>query len=462
MMRVRDILDSTGAVLLRGDGERWVHGVSTDTRALRPHQLFVALSGPNFDGNLFAQQACQLGAGAILLKGDSSLALPALQGDVPLAVHAEPRRALADLASWHRSQLSIPVLGITGSCGKTTTKNILGQLLATRLRTVASPNSFNNDVGVPHTLLLADKTTQALVLEIGTNAPGEIAALSRIAQPTGAIITMIGASHLEGLGSIEGVAREKSALFASLPSDGFAVMNTDCRHADLLRASTRARVITVSIDGAGEFNATHALFHSGGTTFRLRGREISSPLLGLHNISNLLCALAACHGMGIEIEELLPAISELKGGSRRMERHEIEGLVVFDDTYNANPESAGAAVRFLSGLHGRGRRVMVLGDMLELGASSPELHHALGREIAGSAIDLLVLVGDQVKATAAGALEAGMPAKRVVYVPSAEQAASEIDGLLRQGDTVLLKASRRIGLDRVVDHLRNRQGTGVS
>jgi UDP-N-acetylmuramoyl-tripeptide--D-alanyl-D-alanine ligase len=460
-MRVRDILDSTGAVLLRGDGERWVHGVSTDTRALRPHQLFVALSGPNFDGNLFAQQACQLGAGAILLKGDSSLALPALQGDVPLAVHAEPRRALADLASWHRSQLSIPVLGITGSCGKTTTKNILGQLLATRLRTVASPNSFNNDVGVPHTLLLADKTTQALVLEIGTNAPGEIAALARIAKPTGAIITMIGASHLEGLGSIEGVAREKSALFASLPADGFAVMNTDCRHADLLRASTRARVITVSIDGAGEFNATHALFHSGGTTFRLRGREISSPLLGLHNISNLLCALAACHGMGIEIDELLPAISELKGGSRRMERHEIEGLVVFDDTYNANPESAGAAVRFLSGLHGRGRRVMVLGDMLELGASSPELHHAVGREIAGSAIDLLVLVGEQVKATAAGALEAGMPSKRVVHVPSAEQAASEIDELLRQGDIVLLKASRRIGLDRVVDHLRNRQGTGV-
>jgi UDP-N-acetylmuramoyl-tripeptide--D-alanyl-D-alanine ligase len=461
MMRVRDILDSTGAVLLRGDGERWVHGVSTDTRALRPHQLFVALSGPNFDGNLFAQQACQLGAGAILLKGDSSLALPALQGDVPLAVHAEPRRALADLASWHRSQLSIPVLGITGSCGKTTTKNILGQLLATRLRTVASPNSFNNDVGVPHTLLLADKTTQALVLEIGTNAPGEIAALARIARPTGAIITMIGASHLEGLGSIEGVAREKSALFASLPADGFAVMNTDCRHADLLRASTRARILTVSIDGAGEFNATNALFHSGGTTFRLRGREISSPLLGLHNISNLLCALAACHGMGIEIDELLPAISELKGGSRRMERHEIEGLVVFDDTYNANPESAGAAVRFLSGLHGRGRRVMVLGDMLELGASSPELHHAVGREIAGSAIDLLVLVGEQVKATAAGVLEAGMPSKRVVHVPSAEQAASEIDELLRQGDIVLLKASRRIGLDRVVDHLRNRQGTGV-
>lgn len=461
MMRISDILHSTGAVLLRGDGARTVHGVSTDTRALRPHQLFLALSGPNFDGNLFAQAACQLGAGALLLRGDASLQLPDLQGDVPLVVHAEPRRALADLARWHRSRLAAPVIGITGSCGKTTTKNILGQLLATRLRTVASPNSFNNDVGVPHTLLLADATTQALVLEIGTNAPGEIAALARIAQPTGAIITMIGASHLEGLGSIEGVAREKSALFASLPESGFAVLNADCRHADLLRASTRARVITVSIDGKGEFNATNALFHAGGTTFRLNGREISSPLLGLHNVSNLACALAACHGIGLDIDELLPAVSSLKGGHRRMERHEIEGLVVFDDTYNANPESARAAVRFLSGLHGRGRRVLVLGDMLELGASSPELHHAVGRDIASGSIDLLVLVGEQVQATAAGALEGGMPARSVVYLKNAAEAATELDSLLRQGDTVLLKASRRIGLDRVVDHLRNRQGTGV-
>lgn len=461
MMRVRDILDSTGAVLLRGDAERWVHGVSTDTRALRPHQLFLALSGPNFDGNLFAEQATRLGAGALLLRGTPGVRLPDVVGDVPLVVHAEPRRALADLAAWHRAQLSIPVLGITGSCGKTTTKNILAQLLATRLRTVASPNSFNNEIGVPHTLLLADAATQALVLEIGTNAPGEIRALCEIARPTGGIITMIGASHLEGLGSIEGVAREKSALFASLPAEGFAVLNADSRHADLLRRATRARVITVSVEGEGEFNATHPLFHAGGTTFRLRGREVTSPLLGLHNISNLLCALAACHGLGLELEELLPAISQLKGGSRRMERHEIEGLVVFDDTYNANPESASAAVRFLSGLHGRGRRVLVLGDMLELGSDGPELHHAVGREVAAGSIDLLVLVGDLVRASAAGALEGGMKAERVVHWPSTEVALAELDALLRQGDTVLLKASRRVGLDRVVDHLKSRQGAGA-
>jgi UDP-N-acetylmuramoyl-tripeptide--D-alanyl-D-alanine ligase len=389
--------------------------------------------------------------------------LPDISGDVPLVVHAEPRRALAELASWHRSQLAIPVIGITGSCGKTTTKNILSQLLATRWRTVASPSSFNNDVGVPHTTLLADETTEALVLEIGTNAPGEIAALCRVARPTAGIVTMVGASHLEGLGSIEGVAREKSALLASLPERGFAVVNLDGRHVELLRASTRARILTVSVEGEGELNATDPLFHSGGTTFRLLGHEITSPLLGIHNISNLLCALAACRGLGLDIEEMLPAISGLRGGSRRLERHEIEGLVVFDDTYNANPESARAAVRFLSGLHGRGRRVMVLGDMLELGPDSPELHHAVGREAAAGRIDLLVLVGELVRATAAGALEGGMPDSRVVHLPSTGEAVREIDALLRQGDTVLLKASRRVGLERVVEHLAKRRlGAGVA
>ncbi len=453
-MRIRDILDCTGAALVRGDADRLLNGVSTDTRSLRPHQLFLALSGPNFDGNRFATEASRLGAGALLLRSAPNELLPTFPGDAALVVHPDPRRALADLASWHRSQLTIPVIGITGSCGKTTTKNILGQLLESRMRTVASPNSFNNEVGVPHTLLLADATTEALVLEIGTNHPGEIAGLCRIARPTGGIVTNVGASHLEGLGSVDGVAREKAELFASLPRDGFAVLNLDCRHAGVLRSATRARVVTVSVDGEGEFNATRPLFHSGGTTFRLLGHEVTSPLLGIHNISNLVCALAACHGMGIEIASVLPAVSGLRGGSRRMERHDFGSILVFDDTYNANPESARAAVRVLGGMHGKGRRVLVLGDMLELGPSGPELHHAIGREAATGGIDLLVLVGDLVKATAAGALEAGMSASRVVHLESTDAAMHSIDALLCDGDIVLLKASRRAGLDRVVECLK--------
>ena len=455
MMQVSELVTRTGAVLLNGDARRWIHGVSTDTRTLRPHQLYLALSGPNFDGNQFAPQASAMGAGALLLRSGSSVDRAKL-GDTPVVLHEEPRRALSELAGWHRSTLSIPVIGITGSCGKTTTKNILAQLLASHLRTVASPNSFNNEVGVPHTLMLADHTTQALVVEIGTNAPGEIAALCEIARPTCGVITNIGASHLEGLGSIAGVAREKSALFASLPADGLAVLNLDARHADLLRASTRARVITISVDGDGDLNASEPFFHSGGATFKLLGHEVTSPLLGVHNISNLLSALGVCIGLGISIEALLPTICELKTGGRRMERHELDDLVVFDDTYNANPESARAAVRVLAGLHGRGRRVLVLGDMLELGPDSPELHHAIGVDAARAGLDLIVLVGELTRATAAGALEAGMPQSRVVHLESLGQALERIENLLAPHDTVLFKASRRTALDRAVEHLKQR------
>jgi UDP-N-acetylmuramoyl-tripeptide--D-alanyl-D-alanine ligase len=464
MFRVQDVLDSTGATLLRGDAGRLVRGVSTDTRTLRPHQLYLALSGPNFDGNRFAAGALRAGAGAVLLRGGGDAVVPgldALGGDAPVLAHEDPRRALADLARWHRGRLHAAVIGITGSCGKTTTKNILATLLGGRMRTVASPSSFNNDVGVPHTLLLADATTEALVVEIGTNRPGEIAALAAIARPTVAVVTSVGASHLEGLGSIEGVAREKSELFAALPRDGVAVLDLDCRYRELLRARVPGRAITVSVEGEGELDASRLLFHSGGTTFRLLGHEITSPLLGLHNVSNLLCAFAAGLALGFDLEELLPAVSELSSGHRRMERHDLGRMVVFDDTYNANPESARAAVRVLSGIHpaqpggrrARGRRVLVLGDMLELGPEAPELHHAIGRDAAASGLDGLVLVGDLVRATAAGALEAGMPASRVVHFRDAAEAERELPGLFGDGDTVLFKASRRVGLDKLVESL---------
>ncbi len=457
-MLVQDILDATGAKLLRGDPCTLVQGVSTDTRVLKPRELFLALSGPNFDGNQFAEAAGRAGAGALLLEDKPGRALPRVAGELPVALHEAPRRALADLASWHRSRIAAQVIGITGSCGKTTTKEILAQLLAPHFSTVASPNSFNNDIGVPHTILLADPSTRMLVVEIGTNGPGEIAALSRIARPNIGIITNIGNAHLEGLGSIEGVLREKGELFAALPRAGTAILNLDCRFARELRAATSANVISYSVEGGsdgdqdavGDFNAEKPWFHAAGTTFRLRGHEITSPLLGVHNISNLLAAIATCEACGIPLEQLLPTISRLKGGRRRMERLELQDVVVFDDTYNANPESARAGLRVLAGLHGHRRRVLILGDMLELGPRSPELHHAMGRAAAEAKVDQLLLVGELTRASAAGALEAGMPIERVQHLGSREEAVGAITTLIRSGDVVLVKGSNAMGMDRLV------------
>lgn len=466
-MIVQDILDATGATLVHGDPRALVHGVSTDTRAIKPRELFLALSGPNFDGNQFADAATRAGAGALLLQHRPGADAPPRFGELPVALHEAPRRALADLASWHRSRLDATVIGITGSCGKTTTKGILTQLLEAHVATVASPNSFNNDIGVPHTILLADPSTRMLVVEIGTNAPGEIAALSRIARPDVGIITNIGNAHLEGLGSIQGVLAEKSELFAALPPQGTAILNLDCRFARQLRAATSAKIKSFSVegggdgdrDGVGDFNAEQPWFHSGGTTFRLRGHEITSPLLGVHNISNLLAAIAACDAVGIELEKLLPSISRLKGGRRRMERLELGDVVVFDDTYNANPDSARAGLRVLSGLHGHRRRVLVLGDMLELGPRAPELHHAMGRAAAESGIDALVLIGELTRAAAAGALEGGMPAARVLHLGTRDEAVARIGDCIGHGDVVLVKGSNAMGMDRVVRRLSELYGT---
>jgi UDP-N-acetylmuramoyl-tripeptide--D-alanyl-D-alanine ligase len=453
---IQDVLAATGAKLADGDPQRIVSGVSTDTRTLQPGDLFFALSGPNFDGNRFAAAAADRGAAGLVLEDAGSAPLPAsleLPRGTPVLLHPSPRQALSALAAWHRGRLSAPVLGITGSCGKTTTKNVLLELLADRWLAVGSPNSFNNEIGVPHTLFLADETSQAVVVEMGTNHPGEIAALCRTARPTAGIVTCVGASHLEGLGSVEGVAREKAALVQAIPEDGFCVLNADCQWTATMRKLTRARVITFSVEGDGDLNATAVWSHAGGTTFRLAGLEITSPLLGLHNVQNLLAALAACRGLGIPIEDVLPAVSRLRACRRRLERIQAGRLTIIDDSYNANPESARASVRVLAGLHGHSRRVLVLGDMLELGDSAPEQHYRIGFEAARSGVDLLVAVGDLTRAAAAGAIEGGLPESSIVHVSTTDEAIARVPALVRAGDVVLVKGSHRNGLDRLVQRL---------
>ncbi|MCY2960731.1 MAG: UDP-N-acetylmuramoyl-tripeptide--D-alanyl-D-alanine ligase [Planctomycetota bacterium] len=458
--RISDVLTATRAILASGDPRRLCSGVNTDTRSLRPGELFFALRGPSHDGNRFAREASEKGAAGIVLCAEIGH-VPAeaalVSRDIPVLLHPDPRAMLADLARWHRARIPARVIGVTGSCGKTTTKNILVELLGSRMTTIGSPNSFNNDIGVPLTLFLADDATEALVVEIGTNGPGEIAHLASIAKPDAGIVTTVGAAHLEGLGSIDGVAIEKGALVEAIPEDGFCVLNADNPWTRSMRRRARCRVLTFSLEGEGDLDARDVWFHPGGTTFRLEGREITSPLLGLHNVQNLLAALAACRGLGLEIEEVLPAVSRLRAGRGRLDRIQCGRYTLIDDSYNANPESARASVRTLAGLHGHRRRVLVLGDMLELGPLAPELHHEIGVEAARSGIDLLVLVGELTRATAAGALSEGLPADRVIHLADTEEAIARVPRVLDTGDVVLVKGSRRTGLDRLVKELVERE-----
>ena len=468
VFRLKNFVDATGALPISGDLETELTGVCTDSRSIRPGELFVALDGPNFKGNDYARAASKAGAGAIVLKASASdgegSSAELRDGDeffspaCPVVSHSNPRRALGDFGGWYRSTLEAKVIGITGSCGKTTTKSILVKLLEPLLPTAGSPRSYNNDIGVPLTLALAHKDTRALVVEMGTNQPGEIASLCRIARPDIGLITNIGASHLEGLGSLEGVAEEKADLARSLPEEGFLVINDDCRFSSFLRSETSAEVLSFSIDGAGDLNATDVYFHSGGTVFRLNGHDVSFPLLGTHNVQNCLAALCVGIGLGFELEELLSAVSSLTGGRQRMERSDLNGLTVFDDSYNSNPDSARAAVRVLAGLHGFGRRVLVLGDMLELGEHAAELHREIGREAVASGVDCLIGVGELAASAVEGAREAGLAVSAATHLATTDDALAASGALLKEGDVVLVKGSRGMALERLVKQLRKDWG----
>ncbi|MDF1836881.1 MAG: UDP-N-acetylmuramoyl-tripeptide--D-alanyl-D-alanine ligase, partial [Planctomycetota bacterium] len=363
----QDLLVATGARHVAGHPRALFQGISTDTRTLVGGELFLSLSGPNFDGDRFATGAIDAGAsGALVRQAKGDL----LDSEAPVAEHPDPRRALGDLARWYRTRWKRgkgehdrAVVGITGSCGKTSTKEILVQLLEGVCEAYGSPASFNNDIGVPLTLLRTPANTDVCVVEMGTNAPGEIANLCRIAQPNGAIITNIGDSHLAGLGSTVGVATEKEALVTGLSSDQFCVLNADCAFTQRIKSRTPARILTFGLNGDALVCARNLHFENGTTRFVLEApgltgpRTVTAPFLGAHMVQNLLAALAAVHGLGYPIESVLPGVARLRGAQGRMQMHRVGGLTLVDDSYNANPLSASAGVSQLAGMAGHRRRI---------------------------------------------------------------------------------------------------------
>lgn len=455
---VASVIEATGARAPENAADARFTDVCTDSRAVSPGSLFVALRGPNFDGNAYALDALAAGAaGALFASGrgptPAELSARGLEGRACLE-HPEPELALTRLAAWYRRRFSIPVVGITGSCGKTTTKDITGHVLGRFVPTVASRKSFNNSIGVPATLFRIEDATGAAVVEIGTNARGEIAALSEIAAPTIGIVTNVAEAHLSGLGSIEGVAREKGDLVAALPPDGVAILNADCRFHRGMAERARCRVVTFALDAAADLTATDVVFHAAGTSFRVGGRPATVPLLGTHNVYNALAAIAAAEAVGVPLERALGALGDLPAPERRLERKRFGDVEVLDDCYNANPASTRAAIRALEGLRVGRRRMFVLGSMRELGDLSKALHRDVGRAVGAAKLDVLVAVGDEAGEIVAGAVEGGMSAARVVRFPTTGEAAAGIGDLAKPGDLILVKGSRAEGLERVVEALR--------
>ncbi len=422
-----------------------VAGISTDTRTLAAGEVFFALKGPRHDGHDFVDEAFRRGARAAVVER------PVPGAGLQVAV-ADAAAALRALAGRWRAELPARVVGVTGSNGKTTTKEMIARLLGADRRVVVSEGNRNNLVGLPLTLLGAGPQGEFVVLEMGTNRPGEIRLLGEIARPDVAVITSVGASHLEGLGSVEGVADEKTSLLDCLRPGGLAVLHHDPLILSRLRARP-VRTITFGTSCGADLRPEGVEpLDGGGFRFFLLGEEFRLGLLGEWNVLNAAAAVAVASAFGIGPGECARRLAGFKGPKMRMERIEIGGITVINDAYNSNPESAARAVVEFSRLRAAGRKVAVIGDMLELGEASEEHHRRLGGILAGSRVDVVAAVGPRCRAL----LEAMGGGRETHWFESADEAGLRLWDIVRPGDMVLLKASRGVGLERLVGRLRER------
>jgi UDP-N-acetylmuramoyl-tripeptide--D-alanyl-D-alanine ligase len=456
-IRLSDVLRATGGELagprrLAGAGSDPVlTSVSTDSRRVEKGALFVPLRGKRHDAHRFVEEAILAGASFSLVARDA----PFHRLPPNVVVVRDTTRALGDLARWHRSRFDVPVVGITGSCGKTTVKEMVRAVLGDRV--VASPASYNNEVGVPLTLLQMDQRTRAAVVEIGTNAPGEIAHLTGIARPTVGVLTNIEAAHLERLGSIRGVMEEKAALLEGLPDDGVAVVNADNYHCREVMEQVACHLVTFGTWEDADVYGTEEYATPDGVGFYLYGRlPVEVPALGLHNVANALAAVAVGLWLNRKPEQVREALARYQAPPMRMSREVVGGVVLVNDAYNANPRSMEAAILELSARPCEGRRVAVLGDMLELGEESASHHEALGRKVAKAGIDLLWGVGPGAERLVEEAVRTGMSRHAVAWSPGLEEAGAEPPFEARPGDAWLFKASRGMALETLLAEVRRR------
>lgn len=444
---------------LRPDAPK-LAAICTDTRHMTPGSLFVALRGENFDGHQYLKQAAAGGAAAAVIEEAPADAPPELF----LIQVPNTRLALGKLAKRVRQDLRGRVIAVAGSNGKTSTKHLIHAALGgdpktkspgLRLRGTISPKSYNNDIGVPLTLFAADASHDYVVLEIGTNHPGEIQPLAEMSRPDIGVITNCGAEHLEGLGDLIGVRRENASLILGLDPKGLLVVNGDDPHLLDAVSQWRGMRLTFGFEKTNDLFASDVRCDSTGVRFRLNGsrREVFVPMLGRHTAANALAAIAVARKMGVFEDQVFQNLATATGPEMRLQLQHVNGITILNDTYNANPHSMKAALETLAELPQPRRRVAVLGEMRELGHASERYHREAGQFAASCKLDLLICVGSGGGMIAEGAIAAGLRPDVVKVFPDAMSAAAELKGELREGDLVLIKASRGVRLEEVASAL---------
>jgi len=437
-----------------GSAETQVNRVCTDSRLAQAGDLFFALTGDKFDGHDFLAEVVGKGVAAVVVARSK---VPAGLSCAVIAVD-EPRLALGRLAAKYRAEFTLPMIVVGGSNGKTTTKELLASVLRQKLATLWSEASFNNDIGVPVTLLKLEKTHQAAVLEAGTNHPGELAPLVRMIQPGFGVITSIGREHLEFFGDMAGVVEEEGWLAELLRAEGKLFVNGDSEWTEQIVRRTSATVIKVGLKESNDWRAGGVQLDAGGAHFRVNGPKawISGDyrinLTGRHQVSNALLAVAVGAELGLTRAEIQNGLLECKPAKMRMQVWDWNGVCVLDDAYNANADSMQAALQTLGEMQCAGRRVAVLGDMAELGTHSRAAHEEAGRRAAESGVDQLFTLGTMAAAMAEAARDAGL--KTASHFSGMAELAEAVKLFLKPGDVVLLKASRSMRMERLGETLR--------
>ena len=453
ILSLDEIIKAFGGQIISGDRDTKIKGISTDSRTVKPGDLFFALKGERCDGHRYVTHAMNTGAVGAVISNEFNIE-PAHK-NFPVIRVKDTTTALGDLARYYRQKLNTTIIGITGSNGKTTTKEMTYHLLSHFGPTAQSQRSFNNFIGVPVTIFEIEHRHRYGVLEMGTNAPGEIRRLSEIGAPDVAVIVNISKTHLEGLKSIEGVAQAKAEILENLSKGGVFVYNADNPWCAKIARCFKGKTVGFGFSSQAHIKCTDVKKKGKGYVFELNGHlKIPLPLPGYHNIANCLASFAICKALGHDVCSVKDAFSSFKLPSMRIEHQRIGNITIINDAYNANPESVRAALQYLSEIDAAGRKVFVCGDMLELGNESAQLHKEIGETVSHLNIDLLWTVGKYASEIAKAAKSSGTPERQVIsFQDVSEITATEINEL-RENDIVLVKGSRGMHMENIIEKFK--------
>lgn len=452
---IEEMLKATGGTLISGASENIFYGISTDSRLVGKGNIFVALKGEKFDGHDFFQAALDKGAAGVVVHDEQKIKQTGVNTAVAVIKVADTLAALGDLAHEWRRKFSMPVIGLTGSSGKTTTKEMIAAIIGQKKNVMKTEGNLNNLIGLPQTIFRINDEYELVILEMGTNTRGEIKQLTQIAEPDIGLITNIGPAHLEGFGSIDGVREEKGDLFYNMDKNGIAIINIDDEHVRIIAEKWKGRRITFGMSSNVDVSAKDIGKNSAkGMHFNLvigtKIQKVEMKTVGIHHVYNAMAAAATARAVGINDEMIADGLMAFRPFSGRMEIIKLgNGAYLLDDSYNANPSSVREALMTVKDLKNYHNCYVFLGDMLELGVAADEMHRRIGMLIATIGVKALFLQGDFSAVTAAGAMEGGLPSQNIYFSSASEENMNYLKKNLKKGDWILVKGSRRMKMEKI-------------